>query len=286
MPDITKPDFAYPWSAPSSGRLRASHSAVLLVYTGEHPKEEARAAKMLVTMSTDLSSFRRGGCTGNSRPWARCRPCSCSVQCGSTPLPRSSGAPEQCTKRSPIWQPTAHCSLAFLGGPPGSWAATDAGELVHKASLSLGLDVAVAAAPRRRHSSCHLGPARFWAPDVTAVVAFNDQMALGVMAGSPVVELAVPGDVSVIGFDDVPMAAMVAPPRTTIGLPTEEAGSVAVVVFPEHQERRPLLSRPASGPQVVDCATPAGSTYRLNIERFSQPCCLHIRRERPSRSVP
>jgi DNA-binding LacI/PurR family transcriptional regulator len=61
----------------------------------------------------------------------------------------------------------------------------------------------------------------------TAVIAFNDQMALGVMAGLARRGVSVPEDVSVIGFDDVPMAAMVAPPLTTIGLPTEEAGSVA-----------------------------------------------------------
>jgi DNA-binding LacI/PurR family transcriptional regulator len=39
--------------------------------------------------------------------------------------------------------------------------------------------------------------------------------------------------VSVIGFDDVPMAAMVAPPLTTIRLPTEEAGTVAVTTLRE-----------------------------------------------------
>jgi len=62
----------------------------------------------------------------------------------------------------------------------------------------------------------------------SAVVAFNDQMALGVIAGLRDLGVAVPGDISVVGFDDVPMAAMVAPPLTTISLPTDEAGSLAV----------------------------------------------------------
>jgi LacI family transcriptional regulator len=62
----------------------------------------------------------------------------------------------------------------------------------------------------------------------TAVMAFNDQMALGVIAGLARLGIAVPGDVSVVGCDDVPMAAMVAPPLTTISLPTEQAGTTAV----------------------------------------------------------
>ncbi len=62
----------------------------------------------------------------------------------------------------------------------------------------------------------------------TAVIAFNDQMALGVIAGLGRLGIAVPGDLSVVGFDDVPMAAMVAPPLTTISLPTEQAGTNAV----------------------------------------------------------
>jgi DNA-binding LacI/PurR family transcriptional regulator len=62
----------------------------------------------------------------------------------------------------------------------------------------------------------------------TAVMAFNDQMALGVIAGLARLGIAVPGDISVVGFDDVPMAAMVAPPLTTISLPTEQAGMAAV----------------------------------------------------------
>jgi DNA-binding LacI/PurR family transcriptional regulator len=58
-------------------------------------------------------------------------------------------------------------------------------------------------------------------------------MALGVIAGLARRGKAVPHDVSVIGFDDVPMAAMVAPPLTTIRLPTEEAGTVAVTTLRE-----------------------------------------------------
>ena len=66
------------------------------------------------------------------------------------------------------------------------------------------------------------------ASGATAVLAFNGQMALGVIAGLAQRGIAVPGDVSVVGGDDVPMAAMTAPPLTAISVPTGEAGATAV----------------------------------------------------------
>ena len=83
-------------------------------------------------------------------------------------------------------------------------------------------------------------------------MAFNDQMALGVIAGLRDRGLSVPGDISVVGFDDVPMAAMVAPPLTTISMPTDEAGTLAVDMLHLGPASRELFStfvlRHSSGP--------------------------------------
>ena len=83
-------------------------------------------------------------------------------------------------------------------------------------------------------------------PDVvasgaSAVLAFNDQMALGVIAGLRLLSLSVPEDISVVGFDDVPMAAMVAPPLTTISLPTAQVGAVALPMLGEGPASRELF---------------------------------------------
>jgi DNA-binding LacI/PurR family transcriptional regulator len=50
----------------------------------------------------------------------------------------------------------------------------------------------------------------------TAIVAANDQMALGVIACLREHQLSVPDDVSVVGFDDIPEARYFAPPLTTV----------------------------------------------------------------------
>jgi DNA-binding LacI/PurR family transcriptional regulator len=65
----------------------------------------------------------------------------------------------------------------------------------------------------------------------TAVLSFNDLFALGVMHAVRVHGLRVPEDVSVIGCDDVPMAAYAYPPLTTISQPKYRIGKLAVTTL-------------------------------------------------------
>jgi DNA-binding LacI/PurR family transcriptional regulator len=58
----------------------------------------------------------------------------------------------------------------------------------------------------------------------TAIVAGNDQMALGVMRALALHGLSVPGDVSVVGYDDMPEAAFFNPSLTTVTHDFETAG--------------------------------------------------------------
>lgn len=65
-------------------------------------------------------------------------------------------------------------------------------------------------------------------PATTAVVCGNDQMALGLMHALADLGRAVPNDVSVIGFDDIPESAHSLPPLTTVHQDFEEVGRRAV----------------------------------------------------------
>jgi DNA-binding LacI/PurR family transcriptional regulator len=60
--------------------------------------------------------------------------------------------------------------------------------------------------------------------DVTAVFLANDQMALGLLTALHEEGLSVPGDVSVVGFDDLPEAPYFSPPLTTIRQDFAELG--------------------------------------------------------------
>jgi LacI family transcriptional regulator len=70
------------------------------------------------------------------------------------------------------------------------------------------------------------------APDVlesgtTAVLAFNDLVAMGLLSALHERAVPVPGRLSVAGFDDIPLARFTTPPLTTARVPVESLGSEA-----------------------------------------------------------
>lgn len=99
------------------------------------------------------------------------------------------------------------------------------------AEVGLGLD-----SPTVRLTECDVseeggraGFARLWrrAPRPTAVVAMSDLIAVGALEAAIDAGLGVPGDLSVVGFDDIPQARWVRPALTTVAQPGREKGCVA-----------------------------------------------------------
>ena len=64
-------------------------------------------------------------------------------------------------------------------------------------------------------------------PRPTAIFAFNDRMAMGAIRHVRDAGLSVPQDIAVIGFDDIPAAALADPPLTTVRQPALQMGSTA-----------------------------------------------------------
>jgi len=62
----------------------------------------------------------------------------------------------------------------------------------------------------------------------TAVLASTDVLAIGALRAAHRLGLSVPGDVSVVGFDDLPLAEHTTPPLTTVRHPISEMAAVAV----------------------------------------------------------
>jgi len=67
--------------------------------------------------------------------------------------------------------------------------------------------------------------------DVTAVFAANDQMALGLLRALWESGRSVPGDISVVGFDDIPEAAFLIPPLTTVRQDFTAVGHRAIEIL-------------------------------------------------------
>jgi LacI family transcriptional regulator len=74
----------------------------------------------------------------------------------------------------------------------------------------------------------------------TAVVAHNDLVAIGAMKAFAEAGLKIPGDVSVVGFDDIAAASYVQPPLTTIACPKRQMGKTAIELLLKmmHSEER------------------------------------------------
>jgi LacI family repressor for deo operon, udp, cdd, tsx, nupC, and nupG len=76
-------------------------------------------------------------------------------------------------------------------------------------------------------------------PRPTAVFCSNDEMAIGAVRAARARALAVPHDLSVVGFDDIPFAAEVDPPLTTVRQPRRAIGRAAAALLLEQLARAP-----------------------------------------------
>jgi LacI family transcriptional regulator len=65
-------------------------------------------------------------------------------------------------------------------------------------------------------------------PELTALFCYNDLVAIGALQACADLDRAVPGDVAIVGFDDIPLAALVSPALTTCLVPRYEVGSAAM----------------------------------------------------------
>jgi LacI family transcriptional regulator len=122
-----------------------------------------------------------------------------------------------------------HTSLAFLSGPNASWMSR------------LRWETLLDEAPRRGMTVVEIGPGvptldggerglrRVEASGVTAVVAYNDLMAIGLLRACRRAGIDVPSQLSIIGFDDIFGSDFTSPPITTIRTPLDLVGEKAVL---------------------------------------------------------
>jgi DNA-binding LacI/PurR family transcriptional regulator len=80
-------------------------------------------------------------------------------------------------------------------------------------------------------------------PSVTAVLCGNDDLALGVMRALHEAGRSIPGEVSVVGFDDIPAAQFLTPALTTVRLDFAELGRTCFALLQALLERRDPMPR-------------------------------------------
>lgn len=134
-----------------------------------------------------------------------------------------------------------HRRIAFLGGPTESWSNRERRRGLRAGARGRSLEV-IEFGPFAPHFEAGQHAADIAvAAEVTAILAYNDVMALGVLSRLADRGIGVPDEVSVVGFDDIPMANMATPHLTTVALPLAQSGRVAVELLLEQ------LANPGSG---------------------------------------
>ncbi|MFC1411508.1 LacI family DNA-binding transcriptional regulator [Streptacidiphilus sp. N1-12] len=120
-----------------------------------------------------------------------------------------------------------HRHIAYLNGPSRSWSNTQRRRTVQRTAERLGRSVSMVAARLSSYEAGRRAVPALLACGASAVIAFDDLLAHGVLTGLAERGVAVPSAFSVVGCDDV-LAAQTHPQLTTVSARAAEAGRAAV----------------------------------------------------------
>lgn len=121
-----------------------------------------------------------------------------------------------------------HRQIGHIGAPADQAAAGQRRQGVRDAMRAAGLGEPLVAIGDGGVAGGSQAAEALIGEGVTGIVAYNDLTAIGALRALRRAECAVPGQVSLIGFDDIEMAAWTEPPLTTIRQPKEALGRWAV----------------------------------------------------------
>lgn len=121
-----------------------------------------------------------------------------------------------------------HTRIGYLAGPEASWADGMRWRAMREAGLELELTMI-----RIPQQAPTVSGGRATVPDVmnsrvTAIVAYNDLMAIGLINALSHLGIKVPQRLSVVGFDNTLPGGLVTPTLTTVGAPMLQLGAMAV----------------------------------------------------------
>lgn len=221
VPDITNPYFAALVQAAQS-RAHDDDELVVLADTGQSRPREIAAVRSFAGDVDGIVLCGSVAAVGELRDAA-----------GSTPLVsvnrRMRGVPSAVIDQSAVVDLAAdhllrlgHERVAFVRGPSAYWST----EARTRRAEARGIVALGPVEPTDAGGRRVLDP--LLASGATAVLAFNDVVAVGMLAAASQRGVAVPDDLSIVGSDDVPLAAMVHPALTTVSGRADVLGAAAV----------------------------------------------------------
>jgi DNA-binding LacI/PurR family transcriptional regulator len=227
VPDVANPFFAALVKA-AQARARVADYAVFLADTDEDPHTEEQVIRAMAKQVDGVIACSSRMSDANLRELA-----------GLTSLVlvnrRSSGVPSVLMDmvvgmRQAVEHLHAlgHRGCVFLSGPRSSWSNRQRGKALRATAERLGMTATVLGPFEPGYEAGLHAADLALAESPTAILAYNDLMAAGVLGRLADRGVAVPDAVSVVGFDDIQMAALTSPSLTTVSVPTAAAGRAAV----------------------------------------------------------
>ncbi|HSL56593.1 MAG TPA: LacI family DNA-binding transcriptional regulator [Acidimicrobiales bacterium] len=216
VPDITNPFFAAVVRAAQGAAADADH----LLLLGDSRQDPAEETRLVAALAPQVDALVLCAPVGSPAP-------------APTPLVLVNsvrrGIPSVVVDQRAVvdlavdhLRDLGHRRIALVRGPVGYWSSRQrdgraaSGDLMALGPVTPDHAGGVQAADLARGVRA------------TAVVAFNDLVALGVLARLHELGVSVPGKMSVVGADDVAVAAMAAPSLTTVAAPVDDLGRCAV----------------------------------------------------------
>ena len=229
--DIENPFFPQLVRAIEDAAREAGY-ALLLCNAADDPEREAAYLDILVERRVDGVVIAASSLGRRHREWLREPPLPVVVVNG---LPPGISVPAVASDNRGGGRMAVehlldlgHRRIGFLMAPPRNIDAPDrlAGALEAMAECGLGPDALAVATGDAGVAGGDRAMRELLAaaPDVTAVFAYNDLMAIGAIRAVRACGHRVPGHVSVVGFDDVDLAGYTEPPLTTIAQAIPDMG--------------------------------------------------------------
>lgn len=250
VPDIANPFYA-PFIKAVEAYFRPTGYAVFLADTDEDPRTEVRLAEAMaaradgvILCSPRMSGQRLRSIAERTTTVIAHR---VSRTVPSIAMDWATGIDQAVTHVHAL----GHRRCAFLSGPRDSWANRQRRRLLRAGCERRGIELVELGPYEPMFTGGFRAADEVMAAGVTAVFAYNDLVALGVLARLHDRGVRVPDHLSLVGFDDIPMASMISPPLTTVAMPIDAVARAAAAMLHSALNSTPSPVPPAPATHLV-----------------------------------
>lgn len=132
-----------------------------------------------------------------------------------------------------------HRKVAYIPGPASSWANAQRLTAISGFCDDWGIELVTVGNQNATVEGGLAAAASVVASGASAVIAYNDLVAIGMLAGARTLGYHCPEDISVVGIDDLDIAAAAEPGLTSVRVPIGRSGSLALELLLEQIAGKP-----------------------------------------------